>query len=308
MSPSLREIRMFVAVYEERSFTQAADREHATQSGVSQHVHNIEERMGVQLFSRQKGVRPTPAGEAYYRRCIEVLKALTRAGRTLDEFAPGLAGELVVGLMPTMTRSQLSIAFMRFNAQHPNVAVRIIEAYSGVLTGRVSAGELDFAIVPRNLQVVIGIKTSPFVATPEFMVSCLDSGWTHGTAVRAEDLQGMKLVVPGPANVRRATIERYLSDNDVQIGRKVEFDSMFATLDLVTRSDWKAILPGILIAEEIARPARRFNVHLLVQPALQLELMLIEPQRQMMSAAASAFLETLRQVTQEQTPLPTSPI
>lgn len=305
MSPSLREIRMFVAVYEERSFTQAADREHATQSGVSQHVHNIEERLGVQLFSRQKGVHPTPAGEAYYRRCLDVLKALTRAGRTLDEFARGLAGELVAGLMPTMTLGQLSIAFMRFNAQHPNVSVRIIEAYSGVLTGRVSAGELDFAIVPRNPQVVVGIKTSPFVETPEFMVSALDSGWTHGTAVRAEELHGVKLVVPGTANVRRATIERYLSDNDVQIGRKVELDSMFATLDLVVRSDWKAILPGVLIAGDIARQARRFNVHLLVQPKLQLELVLIEPQRQMMSAAACAFLEVLRQVTLEHMALPT---
>jgi hypothetical protein len=55
--PGLREIRMFVAVYEERSFTAAAAREFATQPGASQHVKQIEEALGVQLFDRLKTER-----------------------------------------------------------------------------------------------------------------------------------------------------------------------------------------------------------------------------------------------------------
>ncbi len=43
MSESLRDFHLFVAVYEERSFTAAAAREHATQSGVSQHVRKLED-------------------------------------------------------------------------------------------------------------------------------------------------------------------------------------------------------------------------------------------------------------------------
>jgi LysR family transcriptional regulator, nitrogen assimilation regulatory protein len=41
MSESLRQIRLFVAAYEEGSFTAAAHRENATQSGVSQHIHQL---------------------------------------------------------------------------------------------------------------------------------------------------------------------------------------------------------------------------------------------------------------------------
>ncbi len=44
MSQSIRDIRVFVAAYEEGSFTAAAARENATQSGVSQHVRKLEER------------------------------------------------------------------------------------------------------------------------------------------------------------------------------------------------------------------------------------------------------------------------
>ena len=52
MLESLRDIRLFIAVYEERSFTAAAKRENATQSGVSQHIRKIEDRFGVTLFTR----------------------------------------------------------------------------------------------------------------------------------------------------------------------------------------------------------------------------------------------------------------
>ncbi len=65
MTDSLRSIQVFVATYEERSFTAAARREHATQSGVSQHVRKLEDRLGAKLFSRDRGrVVPTPAGDA----------------------------------------------------------------------------------------------------------------------------------------------------------------------------------------------------------------------------------------------------
>ena len=42
MTESLRDIRIFVAAYEERSFTVAAVREHATQSGVSRIEHQTD--------------------------------------------------------------------------------------------------------------------------------------------------------------------------------------------------------------------------------------------------------------------------
>jgi DNA-binding transcriptional LysR family regulator len=55
MFESLRSIQVFVATYEERSFTAAAKREHATQSGVSQHVRKLEERLGASRESSWRG-------------------------------------------------------------------------------------------------------------------------------------------------------------------------------------------------------------------------------------------------------------
>ena len=73
----LRQIRAVIAVCEEGSFTRAAQRENATQSGISQHVAAVERTLKVKLFERTTGgVTPTPAGLRYYKRCVEAVGAL----------------------------------------------------------------------------------------------------------------------------------------------------------------------------------------------------------------------------------------
>src|SRR3569623_1299819 len=101
----LRQIRAVVAVCEEGSFTRAAARENATQSGISQHIAAVERTLGVVLFERSPaGVTPTPAGLRYYRRCVDAIGALEAAAEETRTLAGRVSGPLRVGLMPTFTR------------------------------------------------------------------------------------------------------------------------------------------------------------------------------------------------------------
>src|SRR5712691_7531405 len=102
----LRQIRAVIAVCEEGSFTRAAARENATQSGISQHVAALERALGVKLFDRSSaGVTPTPAGLRYYKSCVAAVGALAHAGEEARSLAGQVAGELRIGLMPTFTRA-----------------------------------------------------------------------------------------------------------------------------------------------------------------------------------------------------------
>ena len=75
----LRQVRAVIAVCEEGSFTRAADRENATQSGISQHVAAVERKLGVRLFERAAGgAVPTPAGLRYYKSCVGAVSALEK--------------------------------------------------------------------------------------------------------------------------------------------------------------------------------------------------------------------------------------
>ena len=145
----LRQVRALIAVCEEGSFTRAAARENATQSGISQHVGAVERALQIKLFERTStGVVPTPAGLRYYRRCVEAVGLLDTAGEEARALASFVTGDLRIGLMPTFTRACLALTLRDFVRDHPDVKLRIVEGYSGVLTEQVLAEELDFAIVP----------------------------------------------------------------------------------------------------------------------------------------------------------------
>ncbi len=292
MSSSLLRARLFVAVYEERSFTAAANREFSTQPGVSQHIQKLEEELGVRLFHREAGsVAPTPAGEAYYAACQKVLRAHEEATRVARAYGGGVQGEIAVGVTPTTASALLAPTLAAFVRKSPNVTVRVVEAYSASIVDQVASGTLDFAIVPAGVDNR-AVHTALFARTPEVLVSAGGCGLAPFEPARLEALGPLKLIVPTSLQSRRKHLDRYLLASNAHIERKIELDTMLGTLHLVEQADWVTILPGIMMIQEIRGGSLRVNP--LSEPPLLLEIYEIHPARKALSEAATAFLEALR--------------
>lgn len=298
--PGLREMQMFVAVYETRSFTAAASREFATQSGISQHVKQIEESLGVQLFDRQKGVEPTAAGTRFYHRCVELLAVNAQAMLALTVFEKGLSGEVRFGVTPTLATHQLAPAYLRLMADHPNASVAVIDAPSNMLIDMVRAGELDFAIIPSIAQLPADLVATVFAATPAFLVSALtySGGLEHGEVIDVERLAGLKLLAPNSGEHAQ-----WIGTQPAAQSRATpcyQLDAVLATLDLIRQSDWVAILPGLLFVHDIsADPAERdFRLNPFAGSGLMLELLLVQPLRPNPSPLMLAAIGAVQQVTE----------
>ena len=297
MADTLLRMRLFVAVYEERSFTAAALRENATQSGVTQHVRKLEDAHGVSLFVRDgRGIGPTPAGDAYYHHCIEVLRAHERSRQSVRSFDRGLGGQVVVGLTPTLTRSVIAPVLARFVELHPNVVVRVVDAYSDIVAEKLRTGEVDFGIVP-GFKPAVGVKGSLFARTPEFLVAgrAAALGVRHRRPVRLRDLGPLKVVLPSRAQARRDALESYFAATGAVIERRLEIDTSLGTLDFVARTDWVSVNPGISMLRQGS--GSELVVCPLVDPPLMLDLYLIERARNPLTPEARAFLEVLSEET-----------
>jgi LysR family transcriptional regulator, nitrogen assimilation regulatory protein len=295
VTASIRDIKLFVAAYEERSFTAAAVREAATQSGVSQHIAKLEALLKVKLFSRNAGgLVATPAADAYYNRCVDVLRVHESAHIALGGYTRGLHGEINVGLMPSMTRCVLAPALARFIEQHPNVAVRILEGYSGILTKQVKAGELEFAIVPAPaFSERVGLKSRLLATTPELLVTRKSPSAKTSRYVRLSELDPLKLVVPGRGNARRILLDAYFASNGVRVERVMELDAMFGTLGVLSETDWAAVLPAVMMSDPSDH--KNFNIRVISDPPLTLDLILIEASRRPMSRPAEVLLGLIKE-------------
>ncbi|MGC1623247.1 MAG: LysR family transcriptional regulator, partial [Pseudolabrys sp.] len=240
----LRQIRAVIAVCEEGSFTRAAQRENATQSGISQHVAAVERALKVKLFERTAGgVTPTPAGLRYYKRCVEAVGTLEHAAEEARSLAGEVTGELRIGLMPTFTRAVLAPVLDDFVPRCPEVRLHIVEGYSALLTEMVLDDVLDFAVVPA-FEGTIGLKSRLLVRDREMMISGPKAGFKALAPLRLSDCRPLKIVVPGPDNIRRRNLETYFQSHGVEIAAMLEMDAMIATLEFVARSDWVTILPS----------------------------------------------------------------
>jgi DNA-binding transcriptional LysR family regulator len=287
---SLRQIRSFMAVYEECSFTLAADREGTTQSGTSQHVKQLETELGAPLFERNgREITPTLAGRLYYRDCAEALKRLETAKQTIAVHEVG--GTIRIGLMPTFTRSVLPPALKRFLTSAPGAEIKVIEAYSGVLTDMTLKGDLDFAVVPA-FEGTVGIAHQFLARDREMLVRAKQHNGDGLKPVKLSELGPLKVVLPGHQNTRRSNIETYFSTYGVAVEQRLELDAMMGTLQFVAASDWVAILPFVMMVSDL--DDKRFEIRPLEDPPFYSEFVLIEPARKVMSPAAAMFAGILK--------------
>jgi len=286
---ALRQVRAVIAVCEEGSFTRAATREHATQSGISQHVATVERTLGVKLFERSaRGIVPTPAGLRYYKRCVEAVGRLENANEEARGLAGLVTGDVRIGLMPTFTRAVLAPTLEDFVPRHPDVRLHVFEGYSGVLTEMVLADELDFAVVPA-FEGRVGLKSRLFVRDREMLLSGRKRGLNPLAPVRLADCAPVKIVLPGPGNIRRRNLETYFQSHGVKIAAMLEMDAMIGTLEFVARTDWLTVLPGLIAVNDIGKG--ELVVNPIVEPALYAEFVLIQPARRTLSMPARLFLE-----------------
>lgn len=291
----LQQLKYFAAVYENGSFSAAAEKVNATQSGLSMHISQVEKRYDIKLFTRtSSGVTPTESGRTFYEDAIRVLAAARKAEDRLLTLSKSVVGHVHVGLMPTFTRAVLTPVLLRFAKEYPAVRLSISEAYSDVLSNEVSEGRLDFAVVPasRGLNEVLDAKTMGH--DRECLVCSVDRKLDLvGGEVRLRSLEPLRLVLPGTNNARRQSIENYLMVNEIAVADILELDTMHGTLGLVASSEWVTILPGILCLPDL--DGKRRQVAPLADPPLTVIYSRIESIQRPLNPASQAFADILQE-------------
>lgn len=291
----LQQLKYFAAVYENGSFSAAAEKVNATQSGLSMHVSQIEKRYDIKLFTRtSSGVTPTESGRAFYEDAVRVLAAARRAEDRLQTLSNSVVGHVHVGLMPTFTRAVLTPVLLRFAKEFPAVRLSISEAYSDVLAKEVSEGQLDFAVVPASYRLSDVLSSKTMGEDRECLVCGVDRrlSLVNGE-VDLRDLAPLRLVLPGQSNARRQRIENYLMVNEIEVADILQLDTMHGTLGMVASSEWVTILPGIMCLPDL--DGKRRQVAPLGAPPLTVDYTRIEPIKRPLSTAAQAFADILQE-------------
>src|SRR5437763_1504451 len=142
------QLRYFVAVAEEGSFSRAAAKVRVAQPSLSQQIRKLEAEVGQRLFDRlPRSVVLTEAGRCLLEYAQQILASVGDARRCVDELKGKIAGELSVGAIPTIAPYILPELVVTFQKHYPEVTLEIVEDVTERITRRIEAGELDVAVL-----------------------------------------------------------------------------------------------------------------------------------------------------------------
>src|SRR3712207_3874353 len=125
---TLRQLQYLVTVVDEGSFARAAPALYVSQPTLSQQIRALEREVGGALLERLgRGVRPTPAGEAFLPAARAALAAAERARHSARMVLELEAGELEIATVGTVALGLLPRVMRRWGARYPRRHVRMNE-------------------------------------------------------------------------------------------------------------------------------------------------------------------------------------
>ncbi len=142
-----RQLRTFLVVAGNLSFTRAADQLHLAQSSVSAQIRGLEEELGVKLFDRiGRRVILTEAGaklQAYAWRMDQMTREIGA------EFAQGdySQGALTIRVPDTLAEVYMPEMVRRFHKEKPGVGLKFINCDDQQLREELNTGRIDLAFL-----------------------------------------------------------------------------------------------------------------------------------------------------------------
>lgn len=144
----LTDLRLFVAMAEERNLTRGAARAFLAPSSASHRLRRLEDALQTPLFDRQpRGLEPTRAGEALLRHARQVFACIEQMHAELSPYASGIRGQVSLWANTHATHSYLPDDLAGFLKRHPQVSVSLEERTSTEIAMAVAHGEIDVGVL-----------------------------------------------------------------------------------------------------------------------------------------------------------------
>lgn len=144
----LEQLTYFVAVYESKSISLAAERSHISQPALSSALSKLEDELGVILLKRtNSGAVLTEVGELIMIKAKEVLNSLDEIRSIAHGNSIELNGDISIAVEPSVNITIMPDILTAFKHNHPKVNALLKVGESNNILQDVETGKADFGII-----------------------------------------------------------------------------------------------------------------------------------------------------------------
>lgn len=194
MNLTIRQLRAFLAVHQEGSFTKAAESLYLTQSALSSIIKGLESNLGLRLFDRT--TRQLEISEAGKNILPTVIRMLNEMNALTDE-VKGLKkldhGRVRIAIAQQLASVELPEIIAHFNKLYPLVEVSMIDCGVERVQEIVNNAEADIGIGPER-KLESGLSQQFIFSLPFHLVVAPDHSYAKRPSIRWEDLKDEDLI------------------------------------------------------------------------------------------------------------------
>jgi LysR family hca operon transcriptional activator len=251
----LRHLRYFVAVAEEGSLTNAAERRlHTAQPSLSRQIRDLELEVGVKLLERgARGIELTAAGRTFLDHARLALLQVEAAGDAARRVAQPEKAVFVIGFLTGAEVMWLPEVLRILREEQPGIEITLSSQSSPDLAGALMRGKVDVAFLRREAQAP-GLTFKFLIKEP--LVAVLPTG--HRLAAQKEisprDIAGEIYITPTrAAPVLKAVIDSYAAKSGITLKPEYDAENLSSAMSLVASTGGVTLLP--LYAQNLLPPS-----------------------------------------------------
>lgn len=247
--PEIRQLRVFIALVETRSFTLAASSLSITQSAVSHSLKSLETQLGCQLIERLgKKCILTPHGEVFLHHAQLAIKQLEGATNKIKTLNTWGYSSLRIGLSHAQSQYVLPAALSEFYRIEKKCEVFVDTGDSRDLIRKLDKGELDIAFGLRSSHLENEYRFYGVADDSLCLISHPEHSWVTKKPEVTEDYENERFIIYGNNSVTSSSLESHLSGCGIKYKASMSVNNMESIKAMV------ALNLGVgVIAEWVAR-------------------------------------------------------
>jgi LysR family transcriptional regulator, low CO2-responsive transcriptional regulator len=248
----IKQLKAFLAIAEAKTFTAGARRVNVTQAAISMQIRQLEDEVGLPLFTRTpRRVILTEAGEYLLERARKILREHDTALAEIAELGGVEHGRLRIGSASAMfATQQLPVILQGLRAKFPNSELAVTAGTSQALVDTIMHGEIDIAFV--SLPVENSSITTDLLFSDEIVAIAHPSHPLAGEKyISAATLAGENLILGERGGNTRRMIDDFFNAANVRPHVVMELSRQEAINQMVEANLGVGIAGAKTIADEI---------------------------------------------------------
>ncbi|ARU57322.1 transcriptional regulator [Oleiphilus messinensis] len=245
-------IKAFLSVVENRSFSKAADHLHLTQPAISKRVQALEQELGVPLFDRsQRKAVLSEAGVVFAEKAKRIMREMTNAENAVKNIGNTVQGSIKVICSHHAGLHRLPLVLKQYTQRYPQVSLELRFLESEKAYQEILKNQADLAFITIHQRTDSQLEEHLLWDDPMSLVCSGEHALAHSQDLKLEDLQYFEAILPAEGTYTYELISNLFAKAGLELKATMPTNYLETIKMMVSAGLGWSMLPNTMVDEHL---------------------------------------------------------